>query len=139
MAESCPQSGTNHHRRKQPSKRQLSIQHLRNSRTHAGAKAALLLHLQLQLPILLNLTSLRRQQRALGRRVLRFESVADRLHRDPLDAFEFVDVFDVARWKRSASRVFAGKLACGRYPRFVALTAQASLNHADGRRHPGAR
>jgi hypothetical protein len=62
-----------------------------------------LLNLQLQIPILENRPRLRRQQSALRRLVLRFESVADRLHRYPLDAFEFVNVFDVAVGKKGGS------------------------------------
>lgn len=58
--------------------------------------SASLLYLQLEVPILENRTRLSRQQRTLGRFVLRFPVVADGLHGDPLDAFELVDVLDVS-------------------------------------------
>jgi hypothetical protein len=66
-----------------------------------------LLHLKLQIPILQNGSRLSRQQSPLRRLILRFESVADRLHGHPLDAFELVDVLDVPLQHHQAVRVAA--------------------------------
>jgi hypothetical protein len=56
----------------------------------------LLLHLELEIAILQDRPGLRWQQGTFWWLVRCFESVADRFHGYPLDAFEFVDVFDVA-------------------------------------------
>lgn len=63
----------------------------------------LLLHFQLQTGILENRAGFGGQQGAFGRGVGGLESVADLLHGDPFDAFEFVDVFDVALKKSLVS------------------------------------
>lgn len=90
-----------------------------------------LLHLQLQIPILQNRTRLSGQQRALGRRVLGLERVADLLHRHPLDALELVDVLDVAAGSSSAEENGQREVA--------QLTALASSNREGAHTRQGGR
>jgi len=104
--------------------------------TTSLSSSYLLLHFELKVTILQNRTRLCRQQSTLGRRVLRFEGVADRLHGHPFDAFEFVDVFDVAVVQE---RQYNSLLLIGREYLDLGLTALTSSTREGGRKRLGVR
>jgi hypothetical protein len=115
----------------------LSLQWICNDNKTTHIRLSLL-HLQLKIPILQDRSRLSRQQSAFWRLVLCLESIADRLHRHPLDAFEFVDVFDMTIQTQQSQHLHAfGSLSLLR--RVRALTVLASLGREGGRRHLDAR